>query len=295
MKEKFRKIFPILTILLIPVYFYLGIILYLCQIVNYYDGIGAAIYDVACVIGGLTAPIGILGVILGFIFRKKGKRKAGIILPLIGLMIGGTILTGFLVLEGIEWAKRRSSSEQWYEETYGEDWDAPSKVDGIPKQYEKILNQLYVSIRDEWDEEQLYDPMIFSKLQTLYYEGNALENLGFAVLDLNGDGRKELVVAPVNDVEGYENIFLQVYTEKMNPHQLYNSDENSLHYFHQDEDGTYFVECDREWEDGTSETLVYKITVGLREYYGRYDIEVDREVDAKDRVKLELIPFSEYK
>ena len=99
----------------------------------------------------------------------------------------------------------------------------------------------------------------------------------------------------VNDVEGYENIFLQVYTEKMNPHQLYNSDENSLHYFHQDEDGTYFVECDREWEDGTSETLVYKITVGLREYYGRYDIEVDREVDAKDRVKLELIPFSQYK
>ena len=295
MKSMKKKIFPILTVLLIPVNCILGIMLYLFEIVNFYDGIGEIIYSTACIIGALGAPIGILGVIAGFILRRKGRKKAGMIIPLLGLIIQVTILAGFLILDGIETIGRASSDNQWYEETYGEDWDAPSKIDGIPRQYEKILNQIYVSVRDEWKGDQLYDPMIFSSLQTLYYEGDGLKNLGFAITDLNGDGGEELIIAPINDVEGYENIVLQVYTEKRNPHQLYGSEDNMLHYFHLAEDGTYYVECDRTWDDGSKDTFVYKITKGLSEYEGRYDIEVDRKVDAKDRVKLELIPFSEYK
>lgn len=295
MKSMKKKIFPILTVLLIPVNCILGIMLYLFEIVNFYDGIGEIIYSTACIIGALGAPIGILGVIAGFILRRKGRKKAGMIIPLLGLIIQVTILAGFLILDGIETIGRASSDNQWYEETYGEDWDAPSKIDGIPRQYEKILNQIYVSVRDEWKGDQLYDPMIFSSLQSLYYEGDGLKNLGFAVTDLNGDGGEELIIAPINDVEGYENIVLQVYTEKRNPHQLYGSNDDMLHYFHLAEDGTYYVECDRTWDDGSKETFVYKITKGLSEYEGRYDIEVDRKVDAKDRVKLELIPFSEYK
>ena len=295
MKSMKKKIFPILTVLLIPVNCILGIMLYLFEIVNFYDGIGEIIYSTACIIGALGAPIGILGVIAGFILRRKGRKKAGMIVPLLGLIIQVTILAGFLILDGIETIGRASSDNQWYEETYGEDWDAPSKIDGIPRQYEKILNQIYVSVRDEWKGDQLYDPMIFSSLQSLYYEGDGLKNLGFAVTDLNGDGGEELIIAPINDVEGYENIVLQVYTEKRNPHQLYGSNDDMLHYFHLAEDGTYYVECDRTWDDGSKETFVYKITKGLSEYEGRYDIEVERKVDAKDRVKLELIPFSEYK
>ena len=295
MKSMKKKIFPILTVLLIPVNCILGIMLYLFEIVNFYDGIGEIIYSTACIIGALGAPIGILGVIAGFILRRKGRKKTGMIVPLVGLIIQVTILAGFLILDGIETIGRASSDNQWYEETYGEDWDAPSKIDGIPRQYEKILNQIYVSVRDEWKGDQLYDPMIFSSLQSLYYEGDGLKNLGFAVTDLNGDGGEELIIAPINDVEGYENIVLQVYTEKRNPHQLYGSNDDMLHYFHLAEDGTYYVECDRTWDDGSKETFVYKITKGLSEYEGRYDIEVDRKVDAKDRVKLELIPFSEYK
>ena len=295
MKSMKKKIFPILTVLLIPVNCILGIVLYLFEIVNFYDGIGEIIYSTACIIGALGAPIGILGVIAGFILRRKGRKKAGMIIPLLGLIIQVTILAGFLILDGIETIGRASSDNQWYEETYGEDWDAPSKIDGIPRQYEKILNQIYVSVRDEWKGDQLYDPMIFSSLQSLYYEGDGLKNIGFAITDLNGDGGEELIIAPINDVEGYENIVLQVYTEKRNPHQLYGSNDDMLHYFHLAEDGTYYVECDRTWDDGSKETFVYKITKGLSEYEGRYDIEVDRKVDAKDRVKLELIPFSEYK
>ena len=295
MKSMKKKIFPILTVLLIPVNCILGIMLYLFEIVNFYDGIGEIIYSTACIIGALGAPIGILGVIAGFILRRKGRKKAGMIIPLLGLIIQVTILAGFLILDGIETIGRASSDNQWYEETYGEDWDAPSKIDGIPRQYEKILNQIYVSVRDEWKGDQLYDPMIFSSLQSLYYEGDGLKNLGFAITDLNGDGGEELIIAPINDVEGYENIVLQVYTEKRNPHQLYGTNDNMLHYFHLAEDGTYYVECDATWDDGSKETYVYKITRGLPEYEGRYDIEVDRKVDAKDRVKLELIPFSEYK
>ena len=295
MKSMKKKIFPILTVLLIPVNCILGIMLYLFEIVNFYDGIGEIIYSTACIIGALGAPIGILGVIAGFILRRKGRKKTGMIVPLVGLIIQVTILAGFLILDGIETIGRASSDNQWYEETYGEDWDAPSKIDGIPRQYEKILNQIYVSVRDEWKGDQLYDPMIFSSLQSLYYEGDGLKNIGFAVTDLNGDGGEELIIAPINDVEGYENIVLQVYTEKRNPHQLYGSNDDMLHYFHLAEDGTYYVECDRTWDDGSKETFVYKITKGLSEYEGRYDIEVDRKVDAKDRVKLELIPFSEYK
>ena len=295
MKSMKKKIFPILTVLLIPVNCILGIMLYLFEIVNFYDGIGEIIYSTACIIGALGAPIGILGVIAGFILRRKGRKKTGMIVPLVGLIIQVTILAGFLILDGIETIGRASSDNQWYEETYGEDWDAPSKIDGIPRQYEKILNQIYVSVRDEWKGDQLYDPMIFSSLQSLYYEGDGLKNIGFAITDLNGDGGEELIIAPINDVEGYENIVLQVYTEKRNPHQLYGSNDDMLHYFHLAEDGTYYVECDRTWDDGSKETFVYKITKGLSEYEGRYDIEVDRKVDAKDRVKLELIPFSEYK
>ena len=295
MKSMKKKIFPILTVLLIPVNCILGIMLYLFEIVNFYDGIGEIIYSTACIIGALGAPIGILGVIAGFILRHKGRKKTGMIIPLVGLIIQVTILAGFLILDGIETIGRASSDNQWYEETYGEDWDAPSKIDGIPRQYEKILNQIYVSVRDEWKGDQLYDPMIFSSLQSLYYEGDGLKNIGFAITDLNGDGGEELIIAPINDVEGYENIVLQVYTEKRNPHQLYGSNDDMLHYFHLAEDGTYYVECDRTWDDGSKETFVYKITKGLSEYEGRYDIEVDRKVDAKDRVKLELIPFSEYK
>ena len=295
MKSMKKKIFPILTVLLIPVNCILGIMLYLFEIVNFYDGIGEIIYSTACIIGALGAPIGILGVIAGFILRRKGRKKAGMIIPLLGVIIQVTILAGFLILDGIEAIGRASSDNQWYEETYGEDWDAPSKIDGIPRQYEKILNQIYVSVRDEWKGDQLYDPMIFSSLQSLYYEGDGLKNIGFAITDLNGDGGEELIIAPVNDVEGYENIVLQVYTDKRNPHQLYGTNDNMLHYFHLAEDGTYYVECDATWDDGSKETYVYKITRGLPEYEGRYDIEVDVKVEAKDRVKLEMIPFSEYK
>ena len=99
MKSMKKKIFPILTVLLIPVNCILGIMLYLFEIVNFYDGIGEIIYSTACIIGALGAPIGILGVIAGFILRRKGRKKAGMIIPLLGVIIQVTILAGFLILD----------------------------------------------------------------------------------------------------------------------------------------------------------------------------------------------------
>ena len=64
--------------------------------------------------------------------------------------------------------------------------------------YAQQLERYYTAISQRWDE-NAYNEHEMSALAAHYYEGNPLDNVGFAFMDLNGDGIWELVIGGTQD------------------------------------------------------------------------------------------------
>ena len=83
----------------------------------------------------------------------------------------------------------------------------------IPPAYREILESYKKAGQEKWDAEKLIEKG-HSYLYKNLYEGDPLENIGYYINDINGDGRLELLIVPVNtSFDGYDNI-LDLYTLK---------------------------------------------------------------------------------
>ena len=64
--------------------------------------------------------------------------------------------------------------------------------------YKEQLDLVYQALSQEWSVDKYFENQI-SSLISNHYEGNALENVGYALKDLDGDGKEELLISAVSE------------------------------------------------------------------------------------------------
>lgn len=69
-------------------------------------------------------------------------------------------------------------------------------ADLIDEAYFQRIDEYSVALSEEWDEAAYFDNEM-SALAAYYYEGNATDNVGFTLMDLNGDGTQELIIGAI--------------------------------------------------------------------------------------------------
>ena len=66
--------------------------------------------------------------------------------------------------------------------------------------YAEQIGRYYTALSEKWDEGKYFENGL-SALPYYYYEGNPLENVGFGFVDLDNDGRLELIIGAILNAE----------------------------------------------------------------------------------------------
>ena len=73
----------------------------------------------------------------------------------------------------------------------------PAETEGdVAAVYSRQIARYYTAISQQWDEGAYWDHEM-SALAAYYYEGTPLENIGFAFMDLDGNGIQELLIGAI--------------------------------------------------------------------------------------------------
>ena len=62
--------------------------------------------------------------------------------------------------------------------------------------YAEQIGRYHTALSEKWDEDKYFENNM-SALPAYYYEGNPLENVGFGFVDLDNDGRWELIIGAI--------------------------------------------------------------------------------------------------
>ena len=121
-----------------------------------------------------------------------------------------------------------------------------------------------------------------------YYGDAPLDNIGFVLMDLNGDKVDELVIGAVAQAEQQGNEIFCIYSDPQNPSYVINGVEGKLYYLHSGEaDGTYEAEI-------VGHHSAWIIETAERENTFDFNLK-EGAMDPDGRMTLDLIPFSRYK
>lgn len=277
-----KILFWIFAIVSIPVGLFLS---YMCHLAYgldlYYGGVGAAL----CLLGMLSVVVSAVCAVFGIIKLRKGDVKKAVVLALAGLVYSGIILAGIYGEEAVHTMLMEKDIADRKDEMYGENWDSAPAIADIPEQYVELLNEFYAIAKDELDD----DLMNFGLVSMPnYYNGARLDNIGFAVMDVNGDNVNELVIGTTAPVEAGGTAVFCIYCDPDSPFYAVASIEGETYFLHIGEtEGTYTAEI--EGRDAAWELLALE---------GQSIIEinyVEGAMDPAGRLTLEMIPFSQYK
>ena len=72
--------------------------------------------------------------------------------------------------------------------------------DDVDAAYAEQIGRYYTALSELWTAEQYFDNGL-SELPAYYYEGEPLDNVGFAYQDLNNDGQSELIIGAILNAE----------------------------------------------------------------------------------------------
>ena len=278
-----KILFWILAILSIPVGLFMSITGYFSHGLDLYS---TKIGLVFCILGMFSVVVSILCAVLGIISLRKGHVRKAVLLALAGVVYSVIVLAGILIDEAVDSILLDRDIAVRNEQLYGEDWDSAPAIDGIPEQYQEVLNKFYAVVRDEWPADQLRDLAAITMAR--HYGNASLDNIGFILMDVNGDGIDELMIGTAAPVEEGGTAIFCMYSDPENPFVNLNSIEGEIYYLHPGEtDGTYMAEIggtDRAWMLGTLE--------------GEAIVDINSQeciLDPADRLTLDMIPFSQYK
>ena len=278
-----KVLFWILAVLSIPVGLFISFVCYMSHGLGLY---GTGIGKVVCMAGMLAAVVCIACTVLGSISLRKGNVKKATMLALAGVVYCGIIIAGIYIDDAVDTIQLEQSMAERDAQLYGENWDAPPAIEGIPERYQEVLNKYYVVVREAWPADQLMDLGAVS--MAAYYGDAPLDNIGFILMDLNGDSVDELVIGSAAQAGQEGSVIFCIYSNPQNPLYTINSVEDKIYYLHSGEpDSTYAVEIvggHSAWVIGTAEdenTFDFSLREGA--------------MDPAGRMTLDLIPFSRYK
>ena len=278
-----KILFWILAILSIAVGLFVSVVCYMSH------GLGLAgtgIGEVVCIVGMLAAVICMICTVLGSKKLRKGDAKRAVVFAVAGLVYCGIIIGGIFLDDAVDTLLLKKSIAERNEQLYGENWDAPPAIEGIPERYQEVLDKYYAVIRDQWPADRLMD---FGAVSMAEYYGDApLDNIGFVLMDLNGDKVDELVIGAVAQAEQQGNEIFCIYSDPQNPSYVINGVEGKLYYLHSGEaDGTYEAEI-------VGHHSAWVIETAERENTFDFNLK-EGAMDPTGRMTLDLIPFSRYK
>ena len=278
-----KILFWILAILSIAVGLFVSVVCYMSH------GLGLAgtgIGEVVCIVGMLAAVICMICTVLGSKKLRKGDAKRAVVFAVAGLVYCGIIIGGIFLDDAVDTLLLKKSIAERNAQLYGENWDAPPAIEGIPERYQEVLNKYYAVIRDQWPAERLMDLGAVSMAE--YYGDAPLDNIGFVLMDLNGDKVDELVIGAVAQAEQQGNEIFCIYSDPKNPSYVINGVEGKLYYLHSGEaDGTYEAEI-------VGHHSAWVIETAERENTFDFNLK-EGAMDPDGRMTLDLIPFSRYK
>lgn len=101
----------------------------------------------------------------------------------------------------------------------------------LDQYYKEILDQYYTALSEEWDEGKYYENGLCA-MMAFYYDDAPLDNLGYALIDLDFDGEKELLLGAMLKEEKYP-VLMELYTV---------SDGEAVHLLTSDYRNTYYLE-----------------------------------------------------
>ena len=288
-----KILYIITSILLCVVYIMASIVFYATDISYSLTGNIQIIYRVLATIGTLIAPLGIFGVIMGFRFKKREEPQKSLLCTFGGFIMILSLTVCYALFNSLGANLVNESLRAALEQDYGEDWDAASNYEQLPESHQVILDKKYVVVRDRWDRDALMHREHLSWKLPEFYGENSLENIGFGLLDLNGDGKQELLIGQVSE-EGEPTVILSVYSDSESPQQVFQTYDTMVHYLHKQDDGTYLVECDVEYDTGEKEVYMLMLTYGVNGNPSG-NTAVNMTADPENRCYVELIPFAEYR
>ena len=140
--------------------------------------------------------------------------------------------------------------------------DVPS--DSADTAYTRQIERYYTAISEQWDENAYFDNEM-SSLAAYYYEGNALDNIGFALIDLDGDESRELIIGAIMNAETDPLVF-EIWTLKDDePVMLAQSGSRNRYYLQYAEDGGIWSVA-YEAENGAANHAVYYLQLTEGEF-----------------------------
>ena len=235
--------------------------------------------------GMISVIVSIVCMVLGLKQLRKGDAKKAVAFALVGVIYSGVILAGIYIDDVMHTKQLEKDIAERNEEKYGEGWDEAPAIEGIPELYQEVLNKFYVAVRDQWPEDQLIDLAALSMAE--YYGDASLDNVGFALMDVNSDGVDELVIGSTAPVEEGGTLIFCMYSDPENPYVNLSGVEGKSYYLHFSEENTYVAEI----KDADAAWLL-----GAEEGSNMVDITYQEgALDPAGRLVLEMIPFAQYK
>ena len=277
-----KILFWILTILSLIAGLFVSVVGYFAEGLGLYSSMIGKIF---CMAGILSVAVSVVCAVLGIIKLRKGNVKKAVVLALVGLVYSGVMIGGMFLDDAVDTVRMENDTADRKDEMYGENWDSAPAIEGIPELYVEVLNEIYAIAKDELDG----DLMNFGVVAMPNYYGRApLDNIGFTIMDVNGDNVNELVIGTAAPVESGGTAIFCIYSDPENPFSSVSSIEGETYYLHSGEaEGSYLAEIDG--RDAAWELIAL-------EGESIVDINyVEGAMDPAGRLTLEMIPFSQYK
>lgn len=278
-----KILFWILAIISIPVGLFVSIVCMLSRGL----GLSSTIFgDIVCIAGMFALVVSVVCMVLGIIKLRKGYVKKALVIALIGVVYSCIMVAGIYIDDAVDTMQMEKDIAERNAQLYGEGWDAAPAIEGIPELYQEVLNKFYAVVRDAFPADQLVDLGAMTMAER--YGDTPLDNIGFSLMDVNGDGVNELLIGTVMPVEeGGTEIFC-MYSDPENPHLNLQSLEGETYYLHSGTtDDVYIAEIG-------GENAVWLLGAEAGESIVNITYQ-EGTPDPANRLTLEMIPFSQYK
>lgn len=136
-------------------------------------------------------------------------------------------------------------------------YEGEATSDYIDHLYAQQIERYYTAVSQQWDESAYWDHEMCS-LAAYYYEGTPLDNVGFAFLNLDGDGIWELVIGAIQNAERDPLVF-EIWTLKDDvPVMLAQSGSHNRYYLQYDEAHDLWTVA-YEAENGAANRAMYEL------------------------------------
>lgn len=98
--------------------------------------------------------------------------------------------------------------------------------------YAVVVGEYYTAMEEQWDASALMDAGLNYMIAECY-QNNPLENIGYTITDIDGDGIEELLIGAMVEDEFYSNMIFELYTlDDKGVHRLvFDSSERNRYYY----------------------------------------------------------------